>query len=49
MYFVHCIVNVNITYVFIPQADEKPLAIPNLSDPGFEEAMDSSDGKNFNT
>ena len=45
MYLVHCIMNLNITYVFIPQGDEKPLATPNSSDTGFDEAMDISDGK----
>ena len=49
MYFIQCTVNLKITYVFIPQADEKPLATPNSSDTGFDEPMDISDGKNSNT
>lgn len=51
-YIIHWTLNLNITYVFIPQADEKPLAAPNSSDTGFDEAMDAmdiSDGKNSNT
>jgi len=31
------------------QADENPLATPNSSDTGFDEAMDISDGENSNT